>query len=72
MVTLPVPLLVMLAPAKALTPSVPWATLTVVLRFVLSMSATLTPLMLSGVSSAVVCAAGTVLLGASFTAVTLR
>ena len=41
------------------------------LRFVMSTSPTLTPVMLNGASSRTVCAAGTVITGASLTSVTV-
>ena len=71
-VTLAVPLPAMVAPLPVTT-SVPWVTLrvTVILPLAASTSATLRPVMTSGVSSAVVCAAGTVLTGASLTALML-
>ena len=66
MVTLAVPLPV--TPAPAITLSVPLDTLSVVVSALLSMSATETPAIGRMVSSATLCAAGTVLIGASFTA----
>ena len=68
-VTVWVPLPAMVA-APPVTARVPWVTLrvTVMLPLAASTSATLRPVMKSGVSSAVVCAAGTVLTGASLTA----
>ena len=71
-VTVLVPLPVMVA-APPVTAKVPWATLsvTVMLPLAASVSAMLRPVMVSGVSSAVVCAVGTVLTGASLTALTV-
>ena len=70
-VTVPVALPVMVAPPPAVTLSVPLVTLTVVVSAPPSTSATLTPAMASGLSSAVLWAPGTVLTGASLTAVTV-
>ena len=68
-VTLAVPLPAMVA-VPPVTARVPWVTLrvTVMLPLAASRSVTLRPVMTSGVSSAVDCAAGTVLTGASLTA----
>ncbi len=70
-VTVAVPLLVIVAPAAAVTDRAPWVTLTVVVKVPPSTSLTLTPEIASVVSSAVVWAPGTVLTGASLTGVTL-
>ena len=67
-----VPLVVMVAPPPVVTLSVPLVTLTVAVRLALSTSATLTPPIGMGVSSKLLCATGTVLTGASLTAVTLK
>ena len=69
MVTLAVPLPV--TPAPAVTLRVPLDTLSVVVSALLSMSATETPAIGRAVSSATLCAPGTVLTGASFTALTV-
>ena len=71
-VTVVVPLPVMVA-VPPVTARVPWATLrvTVMLPLAASVSAMLRPVMVSGVSSDVVCAVGTVLTGASLTALTV-
>ena len=67
-VTLAVPLLTIPA-VPPVTARVPWSTLrvTVMVPLAASTSATLRPVMTLGVSSAVVCAKGTVLTGASLT-----
>ena len=67
MVTLAVPL--PLTPGPAITWIVPLATLSVVVSALLSLSATETPATGKGVSSATLCALGTVLIGSSFSAV---
>ena len=67
MVTLALPLPV--TPEPAITVSVPLDTLSVVVSALLSLSATETPAIGRMVSSATLCAPGTVLIGASFTAV---
>ena len=69
MVTLAVPLPV--TPGPAVTLRVPLDTLSVVVSALLSLSATETPAIGNVVSSATVCAPGTVLIGASLTATTL-
>ncbi len=69
MVTLAVPLPV--TPAPAVTLRLPLDTLSVVVSVLLSMSATETPAIGNVVSSATVCAPGTVLIGASFTGLTV-
>ena len=71
MVTLAVPLPVTTAPAPSITLSVPLDTLSVVVSALLSMSATETPAIGRMVSSATLCAPGTVLIGASFTGSTV-
>ena len=72
-VTLAVPLPAMMA-EPPVTASMPWATarVTVMLPLAASVSATLRPVITLAVSSAVVCATGTVLTGASLTALTVR
>ena len=76
--TLPVPLVVRVTPAVvaalANTVTVPWSTPKVTVKVPVppSTSATLNPLMTLAVSSAVVCATGTVLTGASLTALTVK
>ena len=70
-VTEPLPLPVMTAPPPVVTLSVPFATLSVVVSAVLSASATETPAIGSVVSSATLCAPGTVFTGGSFTALTV-
>ena len=69
MVTLAVPLPV--TPPPAITLRMPLATDSVVVSAVLSMSATETPAIGRAVSSATLCAPGTVLTGGSFTALTV-
>ena len=66
----PLPVMVAVPPA---TTKMPWVTLRVTVRLPLpaSTSATLRPLMTFAVSSSVLKAAGTVLTGASLTAVTV-
>ena len=66
-VTVAVPLFVIVAPPPAVTATLPWVTVSVVVSAGLSTSVTDTPAIGSGVSSAVVCATGTVVTGASFT-----
>ena len=74
--TLPVPLPTTLTPATPASVSVPWVTASVVVSAPPSTSATVIALPLallntSGLSSAVVCAPGKVLTGASFTELTV-
>ena len=69
MVTLALPL--PLTPAPAVTLRMPLATDSVVVSALLSLSATETPAIGRMVSSATLCAAGTVLTGASFTGLTV-
>ena len=69
MVTQAVPLPV--TPAPAITLSVPLVTVSVVVSAPPSTSATETPAIGRAVSSLTLCAPGTVLTGASFTAVTV-
>ena len=72
-VTLAVPLPAMVAePPVTTSVPCPTASVTVMLPLAASMSATLRPVMTLEVSSAVVCAPGTVLTGASLTALTVR
>ena len=69
MLTLALPLPV--TPAPAVTLRMPLDTLSVVVSALLSMSATETPAIGRAVSSATLCAPGTVLTGASFTGLTV-
>ena len=69
MVTLALPL--PLTPAPAVTLRMPLATDSVVVSALLSLSATETPAIGRVVSSATLCAPGTVLIGASLTATTV-
>ena len=73
-VTLPVPLVVKVTPVPAATLIVPWVTakVTDIAPVPASTSAICKPLMAVGISSAKVCAPGTVLVGALFTAVTVK
>ena len=71
MVTEPLPLPPMAAPPPVATLSVPLATLSVAVSAVLSTSATETPAIASVVSSATLCAPGTVFTGGSLTALTV-
>jgi hypothetical protein len=70
-VTVAVPLPLMVAPPPVATVSVPFATLIVVPSALLSTSDTDTPAIVKVVSSLTLCAPGTVLTGASFTALTV-
>ena len=72
--TLVVPLLLIVTPVPASTETVPWPTARVTVKVPLapSTSAMLKPEIALAVSSAVVCAAGTVLTGASLTALTVK
>jgi hypothetical protein len=70
-VTIALPLPPIVAPPPAVTLSVPLVTVSVVVSAGLSASATDTPVIGSAVSSLTACAPGTVLTGASFTALTV-